>query len=267
MWHKILAISLAMLFALFGGAACGTSATTPTPPPPPTATTVPSLTIETGVLSVGLDQAWPPFQFVDDAGQATGFDMDIAHAVAEKMGLTPKFIPDDWDAVQVMLRTSEVDIIMALTPTEERAKIFDFSDTYITLGIAVFVKSDSTAQRIEDLYGKPVSIEAGDKSAAQAMGDHLSSIRAIEVSNIEEAMSALKEGEVEGAIVTKEVGSYLAHQIDLQYRLVFEVEAGSPSTVGLKKGNTALQAEINRVLAAIKADGTYDRIYNEWFGQ
>lgn len=266
MWYRKILSGLVMLLLLLGPAACGVQTVTPTLLEP-TATTVPSLTLEEGVLTVGLDQAWSPFQFVDDADQAVGFDMDIARAVAEEMGLIPRFVAGDWDAVQVMLRTGEVDIILALTPTEERAKVFDFSDMYITLGIAVFVRSDSSAQRIEDLYGKPMAIEVGDQSAVQALGTHLPQIRAVNVESIEEALSALKDGDVEGAAITKEVGSYQAHQMGLEYYLVLEEQVGSPSTIGVKKGKDALLVEINQALDAIKADETYDHIYDEWFGQ
>ena len=99
-----------------------------------------------------------------------------------------------------------------------------------------------------------------------AMGAHYDQIRTIKTESLEESLQALQNGQVDGAIVgAKEVGLYLARKMGVGFRSLYEV-SGVDETIGVKKGNTVLVGQINRALAAIKSDGTFEQIYAKWFG-
>ena len=257
-----------ILLALIFLSGCTTTST-------PTATRVlkaspehSQLTIEPGVLTVAIDQAWPPFQYRDDSGQAAGFDVDLAGEIATRMGLGIKVIPGSWAAAQAMVREETADCIFSLTPSEERAMVFDFSAVYLKTSAAVIVKTDSPARKIEDLYDLKVAAESGSLGWIRStLGSHYERIRIVKTESIGESLKELQENQVDAAVVgAKEVASYTARQLGLEYRAVFEA-AGSTSTIGVKKNKTALLDEINRTLAETKADGTYSRLYERWFGK
>ncbi len=259
-------IALAVLL-LAGLAGCAPATEAATSAPVPTAEIGESLTIEAGILTVAIDQEWPPFQYQDDNGQSAGFDVELAHALAQAMGLKAKFVPDTWAAAQAKVREGNADCIFSLTPTEDRSKIFDFSTVYRSDIIAVFVKPGSPARKIEDLYGKKVAAESGGMNWMQmALGTHYDQIRPVKTESLEESLAALQKDQVDGAIVgAREVGLFLAGRMGARFRSVYEV-SGVDETVGVKKGNTVLLAQINQALAAIKSDGTFDQIYARWFG-
>ncbi len=109
------------------------------------------LTVKPEILTLGIDEAWLPFQYKDGNSLVNGFDVELAIAIAEKLGLKVKIATARLDRIQVMLRAGKIDAIIGLPPTAGRRKIFSFSEPYATRGTAIFVLEDSPIMKIKDL--------------------------------------------------------------------------------------------------------------------
>ncbi len=230
--------------------------------------------VEEGFLTVGSDIAYPPFEYTDEkTGEYTGFDIDLMTEIANRMGLKAKFVNTAWDGIIPGLLSDKYDVICsAMTITEERAKQVDFSDPYFEAKQVILTKADNTEiQDVDDLNGKVVAVQQGTTGdfAAQRLKDE-KGIQ-LEIKRFEgtpEALMAVQKGDADAAIIDNFV-AYIAAKENPDIYRVIESNEFAPEYYGIavNKDNPALLEKINEVLKEIKEDGTYDKIYNKWFGE
>ncbi len=127
-------------------------------------------TLKEGVLTVGSDVAFPPFESKDEKTQEiVGFDVDLATEVAKRMGLQVEFVPANFDSIIPALKAGKFDcVISAMTITEEREKQVDFSDPYIDSNQSLAVKKGSTIKSSKDLKDKIVGVQRGTTGELKA---------------------------------------------------------------------------------------------------
>ncbi len=258
-----------VMIASMALAACKTEtpeATEPTATETPVpATKPPALS---GVYKIGTNAEYPPFELVDESGNIIGFDPDIMTAIADAGGFEFEFINTKWDGIFVALEAGEFDaVISAVTITEERAEIVDFSDSYFNAGqmIAVRLADKDTITSPADLDGKKVGVQLG------TTGDMwLSDNTKAEVVRYEEitlAFQALANGDVDAVFNDGPTSAEIIRANPLmRLTLVGDAVTDEFYGVAVNKDKTELLAAINQGLAAVKADGTYDEIYDVWFG-
>ena len=218
-----------------------------------------------GELRCGVASGFPPYQFNQD-GEPAGFDVDVARAVCARLGLTPRFEQGDWDNVINLLRFGSLDVIVGMEVNAFRGDLFDFSAPYSTRHDAVFVLSNSTATREEDLFGGVVT---GDRHSFvelhwQERGIHRN-IRVTQTGTKAEAMQSLAEGRSLAAIMPLEVGRHLAREQGLAVRVLLEPDPGSGVAIALPKGRTELLQRLNGALEALRADGELESLARKWF--
>jgi putative glutamine transport system substrate-binding protein len=204
-----------------------------------------------------------------------GFDIDLMKSFA-------KYLLGSEDKVEFkeansksrieLLRKGEIDLIASImTITEQRKKQVDFSNPYFKSGQTLVVPVDSTIKGIADLdqEGKTITTAKGTTigPVVKAKAPHAS---LKEYENFSEAFTALKSGKGDAFLAVNGVDLGLIKQSEVDGKPVFKM-VGEPLTeelagYGVNKGNEALLQVINEWLAAIKADGTYDQIYEKWFG-
>jgi len=230
--------------------------------------------VEPGYLTVGSDIAYPPFEFTDEkTGEYTGFDIDLMKEIAKRMGLEAKFVNTAWDGIIPGLLAHKYDVICsAMTITEERAKQVDFSDPYFEARQVIITRADVTEiNDVDDLNGKVVAVQQGTTGdfAAERLKDE-KGIQ-LEIKRFEgtpEALMAVQKGDADAAIIDNFVAYIAAKENPGIYRVI-ESDEFAPEYYGIavSKDNSALLEKINEVLKEIKEDGTYDEIYNKWFGE
>jgi len=219
------------------------------------------------VLRVGSDVAYPPFEYVDEAtGEYVGFDMDIIREIGRRLSMDVQVINVAWEGIIPGLLSGHYDVIIsAMTITNERAQAVDFSDPYFATGQVILVRADD--DRIKepaDLKGKRVAVQIGTTG-------HFAAER-IEGAVVEhypltpEAILALKLGRADAVVLDELVALEEVRANPGQVKVV-----GTPFTIeyygiAIRKGNPDLLRAINLALAQMKADGTYDEIYDRWFG-
>jgi lysine-arginine-ornithine-binding protein len=227
-------------------------------------------TLKEGVLTVGSDIAFPPFEFKDEKTQETvGFDIDLMQEVGKRIGLEVVFVNAVFDSLIAGLNAGKFDcIVSAMTITDERAKQVDFSDPYIDSNQSLAVVKGSPIKSVNDLKGKIVGVQRGTTGEMKA-NELKESIGFKEIKSYDDTLLAfedLKAGRVDGVINDLPVSAYLAKK-DGGFEIVEEIPTGEQYGIAFRKDSDDLREAINKALKDIKEDGTYDQIYAKWFGE
>lgn len=226
-------------------------------------------TITPGVLTVGSDVAFPPFEFEDEKTQEiVGFDVDLIKEIGKRIGLQVKIQPAAFDTIIQALNARKFDcVVSAMTITDERKKQVDFSDPYIDSNQSLAVKSGSPIKSVEDLKGKVVGVQRGTTGELKAQ-EIKEKYGIKEVKSYDDTLMAfedLKAGRIDAVINDYPVTAYLVKK-DPSFKIVTEIPTGEKYGIAVRKDSKALLKAINKALADMKKDGTYEKIYNKWFG-
>ena len=205
-------------------------------------------TVTPGKLTMSTNAAFPPYEMTTDDGKLEGIDIEVAGAIAEKLGLELQVDDMDFDAALLAAQQGKSDIVMAgVSVTEERQKVMEFSDAYATGVQVIIVKEGSDIQSVEDLEGKMIGTQRGTTGNLYCTDDygedHITSY-----DNGLTAVQALNNGQVDCVVIDKEPATaFVGANPGL---VILDTEYTSEDyAIGMAKGNTALQA-----------DGTVDAI-------
>lgn len=259
-------VVLALVFALVA-AACGDDGAEETTT---TTTAAPEdLTQVDGVLTVGSDIPWEPFEFYDDDGNLTGFDVELIEEMASRLGLTVDWIETDFDTIFTQLATGRFDVVASgTTITPERAQQVSFTTAYYLSEQALTVNTAATPdiRSADDLSeGDRVAVQTGTTGEEWAL-ENLEPL-GIEVVSFPEAADtyiALEGGQVQ-AVVFDEASANTEAATRPGLEVVQVITTGEEYGFGVDPARSQLLAELNRVFAEMLDDGTYQAIYDAWF--
>jgi len=216
-------------------------------------------------LTIGMSADYKPFEYTDEDGQIIGFDVDIAKAIGEKLGVEVEFVDTAFDGLIPGLKSGKYDLIMsAMTITEKRAKAVDFTDPYFNAGQVVAVTADNdNIQSVEDLEGKKVGTQLGTTGDLKVSEmENIEQIKRYE--KIPQAFIDLNNGRIDAVVNDLPVtAAYILTNPEVKI-------VGKPFTtenygIAARPGDEQLLTEINTALQEVKEDGTYDEVYNSWF--
>ncbi|MFW2178131.1 MULTISPECIES: substrate-binding periplasmic protein [unclassified Moraxella] len=228
--------------------------------------------------TMAVDATYPPFAFKDEKGQATGFNIDILKAIGKKQGFDVNVIPRDWNGIFDGLNSDSYDIVgSGVGINKERKQKFTMSDSFVISSMVIVVLTQTPIETLADIKGQKIGIIKGSTWKAELEKHTTNTQDVIEYESTYLAIKGLLSGEVIGVLDDKLVLNYHLQQIIKQTTKTFkEIEFpvnNTPTETGndgigyaMKKGNSELSGKINKGLADIKADGTYDKIYSHWFG-
>jgi len=216
-------------------------------------------------LVVATDTAFVPFEF-KDGDHYTGFDIDMWDAIAKEIGVTYELRPMDFAGIIPALQTGQVDVALAgITIKPERQEVIDFSDGYYDSGLMLMVPADSDIASFEDLKGKTLAVKTGTSSSDYAE-ENFKDTELRKFPNIDNAYLELRTGGVDAAMHdTPNVLYYINTAGGGAVKAVGEQMMAHEYGIGFPKGSE-VTAKVNAALAAMKADGRYDAIYEKWFG-
>ncbi len=249
---KLLALTLAMLMVL-ALAACGKKSS--------------SMTIEEGKLIMSTNAQFPPYEMTTDDGGFAGIDVEIAQAIADKLGLELVIMDIDFDAALLAVQEGKSDIVMAgVSVTEDRQLVMEFSDSYAT-GVQVVIVKEGSNVNMDNLgemmigtqRGTTGYIYASDAPEKGGYGeDHVMAF-----DNGAAAVEALKNGQVDCVIIdSAPAQEYVAANPGLSILEGNWVEESY--AIGIDKGNTELLEAVNGALAELIADGTVQTIIDKY---
>ena len=282
-WKKVLAFALAAGMSLSLLAGCGTTSTGgDTGTPAPSGSTAPSesvtpsgeqtasfTTVEEGKLHMSTNATFPPYEMTTDDGGFEGIDVEVAQAIADKLGL--ELIVDDmgFDAALTAVQTGQSDIAMAgITVTDERLEVMDFSDSYATGVQVVIVKEDSPIQSLDDLANADMIgcqaattgyIYASDTPENGGYGeDHVTAYDSGAL-----AVMALVNDQIDAVIIDNEPAKAFVEQYE-GLKILETPWVEEEYAIGFAKGNTALLDAVNAAMAELKAEGTFQAIVDKY---
>jgi ABC-type amino acid transport substrate-binding protein len=219
-----------------------------------------------GVVKVGTNAEYPPFESVDESGAVIGFDADIIAAIAEAAGFEYEFINTRWDGIFVALATGEFQAVAsAATITEERLETVDFSDPYFNAGqmLAVPIGSDITSP--DDLDGKKVGVQLG--TTGDIWVSENTDAEVIRFDEITLAFQDLGNGNIDAILNDGPTSAEIIKaNPELNATMVGEPFTDELYGIAVNRDFPDVLAAINEGLAAIRASGKYDEIYDKWFG-
>ncbi|MCI9332325.1 MAG: amino acid ABC transporter substrate-binding protein [Oscillibacter sp.] len=276
----LLALAMVLSLAACGGDKSGQNAGDSTPAAgdsqnsgtetPDTGTDAPAFTtVEEGKLHMSTNAAFPPYEMTTDDGGFEGIDVEVAQAIAGKLGL--ELVVDDmgFDAALLAAQNGQSDMVMAgVTVNEERLAVMDFSDSYATGVQVVIVKEGSPIATVDDLANAQMIgcqkattgyIYCSDDPENGGYGeDH---VTAYETGAL--AVQALVNGQVDAVVIDNEPAkSFVAANEGLK---ILDTEfAVEDYAIGFAKGNSALLDAVNAAMADLKADGTFQGIVDKY---
>ena len=226
-------------------------------------------TVEEGKLHMSTNAAFPPYEMTTDDGGFEGIDVEVADAIAKKLGL--ELVVDDmgFDAALTAVQTGQSDIAMAgITVREDRLEVMDFSDSYATGVQVVIVNEGSEIQTVDDLEKADMIgcqkattgyIYCSDTPENGGYGeDH---VTAYDTGAL--AVMALVSGQVDAVVIDNEPAkAYVAENPGL---IILDTEfAVEDYAIGFAKGNDALKDAVNQAMSELKADGTFQKIVDKY---
>lgn len=230
-----------------------------------------------GKLVVATNAYFPPFEFYED-GKITGWDIEIAQVLADKLGVELVVEDMDFDSVLIAPGTNKAHIAMAgISYSEDRDKNLDFSDGVFNSSQVIIVRNDSDITGPFDLSGKVVGVQSG--TVGQLLGEMdpdwagegedvcLAAPKTVQkYPTGAEAVLALQQNKVDAVIIDK----YPAENFVANYEGIKICEAtvyDDEYAFAVKEGNKELVDWLNAALAEMKTDGTFDRISEKYFGK
>ena len=226
--------------------------------------------IEDGKLTVVAELGFAPFEYMDEkTGEPVGFDVDVINAVAEKMGLTASYLPNQkFDTlVPIIKQGGKADVsIAAITITDERMESVDFSEPYLDSNQAIVVAkgSSETEETLNDASKQVVC--QGGTTGDEWIGENLPDAVRVPVDDVTAALTGVQTGLYRAMVVDLPVASYMLAQSFSDLQIVKEIPTGEQYGIAVSKDNPELTQAVNKALEDMKSDGTMKEIETKWFG-
>lgn len=220
-------------------------------------------TVTAGKLTMSTNAAFPPYEMTTDSGDFEGIDVEVAGAIAEKLGLELQVDDMDFDAALLAAQNGKSDIVMAgVTVTDERQKVMDFSDTYAEGIQSIIVPEDSDIASADDLTGKAIGTQRGTTGYIYCTDD-FGEDNVIAYDDGLTAVQALNNGQVDAVVIDNAPAKSFV-EANPGLKILDTAYAQEDYAIGVAKGNTALLDAINSALEELQADGTLQAIVDKY---
>ena len=220
-------------------------------------------TVTAGKLTMSTNAQFPPYEMVADDGSFEGIDIEVADAIAKKLGLELQVDDMDFDAALLAAQNGKSDMVMAgVTVTDARLKVMDFSDTYAEGIQSIIVPEDSDIASADDLTGKAIGTQRGTTGYIYCTDD-FGEDNVIAYDDGLTAVQALNNGQVDAVVIDNAPAQeFVAANPGL--KILDTAYAQEDYAIGVAKGNTQLLDAINGALEELQADGTLQAIVDKY---
>lgn len=226
---------------------------------------------EKRTLTVGTNAEYAPFDYLDENGNITGFDIDLIEAIAKSQDIEIVWRDLPFDSLIGSMEAGDLDVIAAaIGPTSERKKSVDFSDVYYTGSQSIICRKGNDIKTFKDLAGLKVAVLEGSTADLIASGENqdygiVEDAQVVRFKNASSAVMELLNGGVDAILIDSIMAENFCRQTE---GLIQTVVKGTEndSVFCAQKGNSEMLTIINTGLAEIRENGTYDEIYEKYFG-
>ena len=221
-------------------------------------------------FTVGFDAEYPPYGYMDDDGEYTGFDLELAQEVAKRLGLEYQAQPIAWDAKDMELESGNIDCIWNGFTMTGREDDYTWTEPYMENTQVFVVRNDSGIEGKDGLAGKVVECQT-DSSAEAALKEDpdLTATfgQLLTTADYNTAFMDLQQGSVDAIAMDVIVAGYQIQQRKADFKILDDSLSAEEYGVGFKKGNTELRDKVQAALEDMAKDGTLKEISEKWFGE
>ncbi|MDF2945284.1 MAG: hypothetical protein K0S01_4142, partial [Herbinix sp.] len=240
---------------------------------------------DNGKFILGLDDSFPPMGFRDDADNIVGFDVDLAKAVCEKLGVELVLQPIEWDAKEQELNTKNIDCIwngFSVTPdrldiwngfsvTPDRLENLTMTEPYLLNNISLVVVQGSDVTTMADMAGKKLAVQSGSSAEETLNNDDNKAFKESlglvnPFGDYVTALMDLETGNSDAVLMDSVVANYMINDAGKDFVVLDETLLADEYAIGFRKGEEALCDAVENALKELKADGTVEEIATKWFG-
>ena len=213
-------------------------------------------------IRMGTEGAYPPYNFINDAGEVDGFERELGDELCKRAELTCEWVTNEWDSIIPNLVSGNYDTIIAgMSITDERDKVIDFTQNYIPPAASAYAALSADA----DLKG---GVVAAQTATIQAGYVAESGATLLEYPTPDETVAAVRNGEADAVFADKD---FLAPIVaESGGELVWagqDVQIGGGIGVGVRESDTELKATFDKAIQSMKDDGSLNAMIKKWFGE
>ncbi len=219
-------------------------------------------------FTVGFDAEYPPYGYMDDNGEYTGFDLELAQKVCEMEGWTLEKKPIDWDSKDMELESGAIDCIWNGFTMDGREDDYTWSQPYVDNSQVIVVAEDSGISTLADLAGKTVGVQAASAALTLLQEDQAELAGTFaglqEFADYNSAFVELQAGSVDAVAMDVGVANYQIKTRGEGYTILSEVLNSEKYAIGFKKGNTELCDTVDANLTKLAEDGTVKELAEKY---
>lgn len=212
-------------------------------------------------VRMGTEGAYPPYNFINDAGEVDGFERELGDELCKRASLTCEWVTNDWDSIIPNLVSGNYDTIIAgMSITEERDKVIDFTQNYIPPAPSAYValKADVDVSK---------AVVAAQTATLQAGYIAETGATLLEFATADETIAAVRNGEADTVFADKDFLAPIVAESNGDLTFVGgDVALGGGIGMGLRESDTALRDKFNAAIQSMKGDGTLNAMITKWFG-
>ena len=225
---------------------------------------------EKTTFTVGFDAEYPPYGYMDENGEYTGFDLELAQAVCDLEGWELVKTPISWDSKDMELESGNIDCIWNGFTMNGREDDYTFSVPYVDNSQVIVVAEDSGIETFDDLAGKVVGVQAAsaalqllqDEEGQKALADTFGALQ--EFADYNSAFVELQAGSVQAVAMDIGVAQYQIKTRGEGFKIMDEKLNSEKYAIGFKLGNEELRDKVNADLQTLLADGTFDELAEKY---
>lgn len=212
-----------------------------------------------GRIRIGVSPGYPPFSYYNAKHELTGFDVAVARELAKRLGVELTIVHASWKDIVEGLNARNYDAILAsMAITDERQRVMDFSTPYYYARSQVMVRKGSSIKSLGELKARAVGAMGGSTFESDAKAQGIERIR--EYKTNDEALVALRKGEIEAVVTDEVVGMYARNRMGLEIEPLGEVLSNDKIAISVRKGDFSLLQKINSIVEGMRKDGTLGRL-------
>jgi polar amino acid transport system substrate-binding protein len=218
-------------------------------------------------VRIGTEGAYAPYNYVDDSGKLAGYEIDLGNALCAEAGLTCEFVANEWDSIIPNLVAGNYDAIMAgMSITDERKQTINFSEEYYPSEPSRYAAEAGTSFDFANLSGQKIGVQGATIQAAYAEEHFGANNTILSFETFDQSVADLAAGNLDILLADGDPLNPVIEASGGALAFVGEgVRIGGGVGIGMRKKDTELASKLNAAIAALKANGTVDKLIKEYF--